>query len=153
MLESLFNKLQTWTPEDYCKTYLLHALLRFYFSLGKILKNFINLPWTINFYELLKNVKWKAMFTKGYLQLSRISTMELFSLWLNQNFENVLHFLHNSPFRENGCNCENFGRSLINNRTIFIFEIRNYAMKWHHQWRFFKLASVKSQKQSPGGVL
>ena len=33
MLESLFNKVAG--PQDCCKTYLLHALLRFYFSLGK----------------------------------------------------------------------------------------------------------------------
>ena len=58
------------------------------------------------------------------------------------NFKNVLnviafryHFLHNSFFREKVCNCGRKSRrkSLVNNRTIFIFEIRNYIMKWRHQ--------------------
>ena len=40
MLESLFNKVAG--LQDSCKTYLLHALLRFHFSLGKALENFIN---------------------------------------------------------------------------------------------------------------
>ena len=35
MLESLFNKVAG--TQDYCNTYLLHALLKFYFSLGKTL--------------------------------------------------------------------------------------------------------------------
>ena len=39
MLESLFNKVAG--LQDCCKAYLLHTLLRFYFSLGKTLKNFI----------------------------------------------------------------------------------------------------------------
>ena len=33
MMESLFNKVAG--PQDCFKTYLLHALLRFYFPLGK----------------------------------------------------------------------------------------------------------------------
>ena len=47
-----------------CKTYLLHALLRLYFSLGKTLKNFF-----IN-YVLLENVKCKVMLTEAYLEPS-----------------------------------------------------------------------------------
>ena len=39
MLESLFNKVAG--LQDCCKAYLLHTLLRFYFSLGKTLKKFI----------------------------------------------------------------------------------------------------------------
>ena len=35
MLQSLFNKVAG--PQDCYKTYLLHALLRYYFSLGKTL--------------------------------------------------------------------------------------------------------------------
>ena len=65
MLESLFNKVAG--LQDCCKTYLLHALVRFYFSLGKTLKNFIN--FFIN-YVLLKNVKCKVMFTGAYLEPS-----------------------------------------------------------------------------------
>ena len=40
MLESLFNKVAG--LQDCCKAYLLHSLLRFYLSLGKILKNFVH---------------------------------------------------------------------------------------------------------------
>ena len=39
MLESLFNKVAG--LQDCCKAYLLHTLLRFYFSLDKTFKNFI----------------------------------------------------------------------------------------------------------------
>ena len=35
-------KLQAWSPEDCCRTYLLHAPLRLYSSLGKTLKKLIN---------------------------------------------------------------------------------------------------------------
>ena len=44
MLESLFNKVAVILV--YCKIYLLRALLRFYFSLAKILKN------SLTFYKL-----------------------------------------------------------------------------------------------------
>ena len=77
-MESLFNKGAG--PQGCCKTYLLHALLRFYFSFGKALKNFIN--FLIN-YVLLKNVKCKVMLTEAYLEPSRTSTMELFLLRLS----------------------------------------------------------------------
>ena len=40
MLESPFNKVAG--LHDCCKAYLLHTLLRFHFSLGKTLKNFIH---------------------------------------------------------------------------------------------------------------
>ena len=40
MLESLTNKVAV--LQNCCKAYLLHTLLRFYFSLGKNLKNFIH---------------------------------------------------------------------------------------------------------------
>ena len=33
--------------------------------------------------SLLRNVKCEAMLTEAYLEPSRISTMELFSLWLS----------------------------------------------------------------------
>ena len=39
MLESLFNKVAG--LQDCCKTYLLHAHLRYYFSLGKTLKFYL----------------------------------------------------------------------------------------------------------------
>ena len=40
MLESLFNEVAG--LQDYCKAYLLHTLIRFYFSLKKTFKNFIH---------------------------------------------------------------------------------------------------------------
>ena len=73
MLDSLFTKVEG--LQDCCKTYLLHALLKFYISLGKTLKNFINFFIT---YVLLNIVKYKVMFTEAYLEPSRTSTMELF---------------------------------------------------------------------------
>ena len=63
--ESLFNKVAV--RQDCRKTYLLHAHLRFYFSLGKTLKNFNQR--SIN-YVLLKNVKCKVMFRVEHLQRS-----------------------------------------------------------------------------------
>ena len=71
MLESLFNKV----------TGLQH---RFYFSWAKTLKNFINF---LTNYVLLRNVKCKVMLTEAYLEPSRTSTMELFSLWLSHNLK------------------------------------------------------------------
>ena len=47
---------------------LLHAHLRFYISLDKILKKRYQ----------LKHVKCKVMFTEAYLEPSRTSTMEPF---------------------------------------------------------------------------
>ena len=72
MLESLFNKVAV--LQVCCKTYLLHALLRFYFSLVKPLKN------SLIFYKLclLRNVKCKVMLTEAYLEPSQTSMMELF---------------------------------------------------------------------------
>ena len=40
MLESLFNKVAS--HQDCCQTYLLHALLRFYFSLGKTVQSYVH---------------------------------------------------------------------------------------------------------------
>ena len=37
-------------------------------------------------------------------------------------------------------------KPFVNNRAYFCFEIRNYAMEWRHQKRFFKLASIKNVK-------
>ena len=52
MLESLLKTVAG--PQDCCKTNLLHALLRFYFSLGKTLK---------------------VVFTEAYLEPSQTSMM------------------------------------------------------------------------------
>ena len=73
MLESLFNNVVG--LQDCCKTYHLYSHLRFYFALGKTLKNFDQL--SIN-YVLLKDVKCKVMFTEAYLEPSQTSMMELF---------------------------------------------------------------------------
>ena len=51
-LESLFNKAADF--QDCWNTYLLHSHLRFYFSLGKILKKY---KFSVN-QVLLKNVKY-----------------------------------------------------------------------------------------------
>ena len=67
MLESLFNKVAG--LQD-----------RFYFSLAKTLKNFINV---LTNYGLLRNVKSKVMLTEAYLEPSKTSAMELFSLRLS----------------------------------------------------------------------
>ena len=79
MLESLFNKVAV--LQDCCKTCLLHAFLRFYFSLGKTLKNL---------YVLVKNVKCKVMFREAYLEPSQTSTMGFFVLRLNHILKTYL---------------------------------------------------------------
>ena len=68
MLNSLFNKVVG--LQDCCKTCLLHALLRFYFSLAKTL-------------SFLRNVKFKVMPRETYLEPSRTSAIEVFSLRLS----------------------------------------------------------------------
>ena len=78
MLESLFNKVAG--LQD-----------RFYFSLTKIFKNFVN--FLIN-YLLLRNVKYKVMLPEAYLELSRTSMMELLLLRLS-------HILKMSLIRSN----------------------------------------------------
>ena len=72
MLESLFNKVAG--LQNCYKTYLLYSHLRFNFSLGKTLKDFINFPETV----FLKNLKCKVMFTEAYLEPSQTYMMELF---------------------------------------------------------------------------
>ena len=84
MLESLLN--QVAGLQDYYKTYLLHALSRFYLSLGKTLKKFIH--FFLN-YVLLKNVNVK--FTEVYLEPSRTSTIELFLTLVKPYFKNILN--------------------------------------------------------------
>ena len=61
MLESLFNNVAG--LQDCCKTYLLHALLRFCFSLAKTLKKVL-----LTFYKLLRNAECKIMLTDAYLE-------------------------------------------------------------------------------------
>ena len=58
------------TPVLESRTDLLHAHLRFYFSLGNTLKNFIDFLETMFF---LKNVKRKVMLTEVYLEPKRKS--------------------------------------------------------------------------------
>ena len=80
------------------------------------------------------------MFTEAYLEPSRTSTMELFSLRLNhilKTYSVRSNCLLGSIFyttREKTYNCENFGRkSLLLTIEHFFFKIQNYAMEWHHQ--------------------
>ena len=78
----------------------------------------------------------EVVFTEGYLEQSRTSAMELFSLRLNHILKRTyrFQFLHNSTFREKACNCENLRKkSLLLTIENFFFEIRNYAMEWYDQ--------------------
>ena len=74
MLESLFDKVAGLEG-------------RFYFSLAKTLKNFINF---LTNYVLLRNVKCKVMLTEAYLEPSWTSMMELFSRWLSHILKTYL---------------------------------------------------------------
>ena len=60
-------------------------------------------------------------------------------------------------FRKSRTSTHPFVKKLTTVLTIeqfFFFEIRNYAMEWRQRKRrFFKLTSVRSQKQLPGGIL
>ena len=73
MLESLFDKFAG--LQDCCKTYLLHAHLRFYFSLGK--------KKSTTFYKLCFSKKCKVIFTEAYLEPNRTSTIDLFAKIVN----------------------------------------------------------------------
>ena len=55
------------------RTYCLQAHLRFYFPLGKTLKNFINFLKN----HVLKNAKFKVMF-RGIFRINQTYMMELF---------------------------------------------------------------------------
>ena len=87
------------------------------------------------------NVKWKVMFTEGYLELSQTYTVELFSLGVNHILKTYFNriafrfqFLHNSPFREKTYNSDNFReKSLLLTIEQFFFKIRNCAREWRHQ--------------------
>ena len=75
----------------------------------------------------------EVVFTEGYLEQSRTSAMELFSLRLSHILKCTFRFQfwHNSTFPEKAYNCENLRKkkSFVNNRTIFFskFEI----MQWN----------------------
>ena len=87
------------------------------------------------------NVKWKVMFTEGYLELSQTYTVELFSLGVNHILKTYFNriafrfqFLHNSPFREKTYNSDNFReKSLLLTIEQFFFKIRNCGREWRHQ--------------------
>ena len=55
-----------------CKIYLLHSHLKFYLSLGKTLKKL-----SVD-HVVLKNVKYKLMFSKAYLEPSQVSMIKPF---------------------------------------------------------------------------
>ena len=95
------------------------------------------------------------MLTEAYLEPSRTSMMELFSLQLCHILKMYLvwsnclrfHFLHNWPFREKLTTLKTLGEKVFCQHGTFFSEIWNYAMAWCHQLRrFLKLASVKSVK-------
>ena len=56
MLESPFNKVAG--LQDCWETYLLHAHLRFYFSLGKTLKKINQTMFTEAYYEQIEHLQW-----------------------------------------------------------------------------------------------
>ena len=125
VLESLFDKVAG--PQDCCKTYLLHALLRFHFSLGKTLYIYVHR----GVFRTKLNIYNGAFFTlvKPYFK----NVLNSIALLLGSNF------LHNSLFHEKTDNCENFGRkSLFLAMEQFFIEIRNYAMEWRHHKKMNK---------------
>ena len=110
MLESLFNEVPG--LQD-----------RFYFSLAKTSKNFIN--FLIN-YVLLRNVKCKVILTEVNLEPSFFTLVKPY-------FENVLdqisfrfHFLRNSTFHEKTYNSENFRTKSLLTREHFF---RNWKLR------------------------
>ena len=81
MLESLFNN--NAGLQDCCKTYLLHAPLRFYFSLAKTFKNVLNSIELLSGSIFSQNAPFRAK-TYNSENLGRISlllTMEHFFFW------------------------------------------------------------------------
>ena len=81
------------------------------------------------------------MFTKGYLK-QRSYNGAFFTL-VKLYFKNILNSIK-FPLGSVFCTTNNFVKKFttvktlhekyfVNNRTIFIVEIRNYAMEWCHQ--------------------
>ena len=126
----------------------------FFFRLNLSLKKFHSL--SIN-YVLFKNVKCKVMFTEAYLEPSRTSTMEFFSLWLNQILKTYSiwsNCLLGSIFYitpEKTYNCENFRRKslLLTIEHLFFRSLKLCHGVASSIKKDFKLGSVKSVKIAP----
>ena len=99
MLESVFNNVAG--LQDCCKAYLLHTLLRFYFSLDKTLKNFIHR----GIFRTKSNIYSGAFFTLGKPYFNNIL-----------NFDRIayrFYFLHNIPFHEKFRTLETSGEKVL----------------------------------------
>ena len=105
MLESLFHEVAG--IQDCCKAYLLHTLLRFYFSLGKTLKNFIHR----GIFRTKSNIYSGLFFTlvKPYFN----NILNLIKLPLGS----IFYLTH--LFMEKTYNSKNFGRKSLNDGTLF----------------------------------
>ena len=105
MLESLFNEVAG--IQDCCKAYLLHTILRFYFSLGKTLKNFIHR----GIFRTKSNIYSGLFFTlvKPYFN----NILNLIKLPLGS----IFYLTH--LFMEKTYNSKNFGRKSLNDGTLF----------------------------------
>ena len=123
MLESLSNNVAG--SHDCYKTYLLHALLQFYFSLGKTLQSYVRR----GIFRTKSKIYERAFFTsvKPYFK-NVLNSIEL-------PLGSMVYTTHTFVKK---LTAENFGRkSLVNNGTIFS-EIRNYAMEWRHHKKMKK---------------
>ena len=123
MLESLSNNVAG--SHDCYKTYLLHALLQFYFSLGKTSQSYVRR----GIFRTKSKIYERAFFTsvKPYFK-NVLNSIEL-------SLGSMVYTTHTFVKK---LTAENFGRkSLVNNGTIFS-EIRNYAMEWRHHKKMKK---------------
>ena len=136
MLESLFNKVAG--VQDCFKTYLLYALLRFYFPLSKTLKNVINFLYTMLFQKML-NVKLSSQ-RHIQNQVEHLQQSFFTSIKLLNSIELPLGsiFYTSHPFVKKLVTVKTLGvivfrtsEVIVKNGTIF-FEIRNYVMEQCH---------------------
>ena len=108
MLESLFNKVAG--LQDCCKAYLLHTLLRFYFSLGKTLKKFIQR----GIFRTKLSIYSGAFFTlvKSYFK-NVLNSIEL-------PFGSIFYTTH--PFRKKLATVKTSGKKVLT-MELFFFKI------------------------------
>ena len=117
-LQSLFNKVAG--LQDCCKACLLHTLFKFYFSLGKTLTNLIQ----GGIFRTKSNIYGGAFFpsVKPYFK-NVLNSIEL-------PLGSIFYTTH--PFVKKLTTLKTSGGKVLAMEDFF-FEIRNYAMEWHHQ--------------------
>ena len=105
---------------DCCKAYLLHTLLKFYFPLGKTLTNLIQ----GGIFRTKSNIYGGAFFpsVKPYFK-NVLNSIEL-------PLGSIFYTTH--PFVKKLTTLKTSGGKVLAMEDFF-FEIRNYAMEWHHQ--------------------